>query len=177
MGLLGYPSIPAARHFSRSSGLACAVMATIGVGPPAASARARMAAVAPYPSMSGIWISMRTRSNGPFSMASAASNPLHATVMLCPFSFEDRARHLSIDRIIFRDEDSQAVFVARRVRLARGIHRAFAGRYPHRESERVAGAGVALYPDPPSLSAMNRSPKSWGNRQAAGLTDESVCPT
>ena len=56
--------MPAARQRSRSPFMAWAVMAMIGVWAPVAASRARMAAVASKPSISGICTSISTTSNG-----------------------------------------------------------------------------------------------------------------
>ena len=51
--------MPAARHRSRSPDIACAVNAMIGTWPPVSRSRARIAAVASSPPISGIWTSIR----------------------------------------------------------------------------------------------------------------------
>ena len=60
-GFVMKSSIPAAMHRSRSPSMAAAVMAMIGMWLSDPSNR-RMAAVASYPSISGIWQSMSTAS-------------------------------------------------------------------------------------------------------------------
>ena len=63
-GFETYASMPAARHCSRSPAIACAVSAMIGMWPPVPRSRARMAAVASSPPISGICTSIRITSNG-----------------------------------------------------------------------------------------------------------------
>ena len=62
MGLPRWPFMPAERTRWRSSSKALAVMATMGMRASLGSVRARIALVASMPSMTGIWMSMRTRS-------------------------------------------------------------------------------------------------------------------
>ena len=71
--------MPAARQRSRSPFMAWAVMAMIGVWAPVAASRARIAAVASNPSISGICTSISTASNGWPSRAASASRPLPTT--------------------------------------------------------------------------------------------------
>src|ERR1700757_5112908 len=60
MGLARWPFIPAARHISRSRSMALAVMAMMGRE--AKRGLERMALLAVMPSMTGICMSIRTRS-------------------------------------------------------------------------------------------------------------------
>ena len=69
--------MPLARQRARSPESACAVNATIGS--PAPEGVARMARVAANPSISGIWMSMRTRSYGAPATASTAARPSPTT--------------------------------------------------------------------------------------------------
>ena len=71
--------MPSARQRSRSPFMAWAVMAMIGVWTPVADSRARIAAVASNPSISGICTSIRTASNDCPSRAASASRPLPTT--------------------------------------------------------------------------------------------------
>ena len=54
--------MPAAMHRSSSPFMACAVIAAIGMCSPVAFSDSRMALVASHPFISGIWMSIRTRS-------------------------------------------------------------------------------------------------------------------
>ena len=71
---------PLARHRARSSAMAFAVNATIGTVNP----RRRSSSVAVYPSISGICMSMRIRSNGCAAARSTAMHPLSAIVTSAP---------------------------------------------------------------------------------------------
>ena len=71
--------MPAARQRSRSPLDPLAVSAMMGVRRPCPS-RARIHAVALYPSISGIWQSMSTASHVSFSQAWTASSPFSTSL-------------------------------------------------------------------------------------------------
>jgi hypothetical protein len=78
IGLVIWSFIPAFRLLSRSPLIAWAVMARIGSLSKRSSARISLVAV--NPSMTGIWMSIRTRSNGSAATRSTPSRPFTATV-------------------------------------------------------------------------------------------------
>src|SRR5438477_284503 len=76
--------MPAARQRSRSPLIACAVIAMILVRSPVSISRARIAAVASKPPISGICTSIRITSNRVRAAASTAWRPSATTVTSCP---------------------------------------------------------------------------------------------
>ena len=101
--------MPAFRHSSRSCAMALAVRATIGMAlPPSDCSRLRISAVASKPSISGMWQSIRIRSNEPPRGASSASLPLVATVTLVALQLQDAERHLLVDEVVLDQQDVAA---------------------------------------------------------------------
>ena len=80
--------MPALIQSSRSFWNALALIATIGTFLKYSSERLRMAFVASRPFMTGIWISIRTKSNAFFLSRSSAIWPLAATMVARPTLFK-----------------------------------------------------------------------------------------
>ena len=115
--------MPAARQRSRSPFMAWAVMAMIGMWPPVAASRARIAAVASNPSISGICTSIRTTSNG---WPSRAVERLAAVAghddLVAPL-LQQADRQLLVDRVVLGQEEPERPPRARRRRRRPGRRR------------------------------------------------------
>ena len=117
-GLLMYSSMPASRHFSRSPVMALAVRAMMYGRRGPSGQRRRISRVASRPSISGIWMSMRTTSYSLASSACTASSPLLVEVAVYPRLFEQAECHALVDHVVLGDEDAQ-VAVDGQCRLGR----------------------------------------------------------
>ena len=99
--------MPAAAQRSRSPSTVLAVMATIGVLWRPASRR-RISAAVSYPSIPGIWQSIKIRSKGCCNRTSRAASPLEATSGAYPNVRKRARRHYLIHGIVFDDQYAPA---------------------------------------------------------------------
>ena len=135
--------MPAARQRSRSPSTAAAVIAITGSRVPAARS-ARIARVAAYPSIRGIWTSIRTASNASVAQDLQRGDlPSSAVVGGVAERLEQADGHQLVDRVVLDDQDP-------------------VGPARPRRSAGASAAGRGSTPARWRSSALRRSPDSTG---------------